>query len=302
MFEEAIQLPRLGLLRLKERGYLPVNAHVLSATISHQAGRWSVSVQIREVQPERIGATAPPIGVDLGVKVMATISDGRVIPGPKALTSDLKKLRRANKRLHRRKQGSKNRKKAQQQVARVHARIAHIRADALHQTTSHLISGYEAPQARCQRKELFRAQFPEATTKQEERWQNKQIKKLMRLPTEEKADRSPSTVVIEDLNVSAMVKNRHLARAVSDIGMAELKRQLLYKAKWAGCEILVASRWFASSKTCSCCGWVDADLTLADRLFVCQECHMALDRDWNAAMNLELLASDVGYLFHHSYA
>jgi transposase len=170
VFEDAIQLPRLGTLRLKEHGYLPVNAHILSATVSHQAGRWYVSVQVSEEQPEPIAATNDPIGIDLGVKVLATISDGRTIPGPKAHKRGLSHLRKANKRLHRRKKGSKNRKKAAQQVARIHARIAHIREDALHQATTHLTHGHESYDARHARKNAFRATFPEAKTKQEEQW------------------------------------------------------------------------------------------------------------------------------------
>jgi putative transposase len=300
VFEEAIRLPHLGMLRLKEQSYLPVNAHVLSATISHQAGRWYVSVQVKEEQPEPIAATNSPIGIDLGVKVLATISDGRTIPGPKAHKRHLKQLRKANKRLHRRKKGSQNRKKAAKLVARIHARIAHIREDALHQATTHLTYGQESSEARHARKNTFRATFPEAKTKQEEMWQEKRLKKLLRIPTEEIAFFRPCVIVIEDLNVSGMLKNRHLARAVADIGMHEFRRQLLYKTEQAGSDILMASRWYASSKTCSCCGWVDEDQALSDRLFVCQECRLVMDRDLNAARNLEMLAYNEGWLAHKS--
>ena len=300
VFEDAIQLPRLGTLRLQEHGYLPVNTHIFSATISHQAGRWYVSVQVSEEQPEPIPATNDPIGIDLGVKVMATISDERIIPGPKAHKRHLKQLRKANKRLHRRKKGRKNRKKAASNVARIHAKIAHIRQDALHQATTHLTHGQETQDARSARKDAFRVTFPEAKTKQEERWQDKQMKKLMRIPREETADLSPCVIVIEDLNVSGLLKNRHLARALSESSLHEFRRQLLYKAEQAGSDILIASRWYPSSKTCSCCGWVDDDQTLADRIFVCQECAMIMDRDLNAARNLEMLAYDLGWLTYQS--
>lgn len=295
VFEDAIHLPRLGTLRLKEHGYLPVNAHILSATVSHQAGRWYVSVHVSEEHPEPISATNAPIGIDLGVKMLATISDGRTIAGPKAYKRHLKHLRLANKRLHRRKKGSQNRKKAAKQVARIHARVAHIRQDALHQATTHLTHGQESRDARQARKDAFLAMFPEAKTKQEERWQDKRLKKLMRIPTEETADLSPCVMVIEDLTVSGMLKNHHLARAVADVGMHEFRRQLLYKSEHAGIDILMASRWYPSSKTCSCCGWVDEDQTLSDRIFVCQQCAMIMDRDANAARNLEMLAYDLGW-------
>jgi len=103
------------------------------------------------------------------------------------------------------------------------------------------------------------------------------------------AEARPAVVVIEDLNVAGMVKNHRLARAISDAGMAELHRQIEYKADWGGIEVVKADRWFASSKTCSGCGCIKADLTLADRTFNCSECGLKLDRDLNAALNLASL-------------
>ena len=96
--------------------------------------------------------------------------------------------------------------------------------------------------------------------------------------------------MIEDLNVSGMLKNHHLAQAIGDVGFGEFRRQLSYKAAWYGCRVLVASRWEPSSKTRSGCGWVDEDLTLADRLFCCEQCGLVVDRDLNAAINLAKLA------------
>ena len=84
--------------------------------------------------------------------------------------------------------------------------------------------------------------------------------------------KTKSVVVIEDLNVAGMLKNHHLAQAIGDVGFGEFRRQLAYKAAWYGCQVLVASRWEPSSKTCSGCGWVDEDLTLADRMFRCEQC------------------------------
>ena len=101
----------------------------------------------------------------------------------------------------------------------------------------------------------------------------------------------PSVIVLEDLNVSGMVKNHHLAKAVSDAGFFELRRQIEYKADWLGIEVVIADRWFASSKTCSGCGWKNANLTLADRVFKCPECGLEIDRDLNAAQNLAALVN-----------
>jgi len=93
-------------------------------------------------------------------------------------------------------------------------------------------------------------------------------------------------VVVEDLNAAGMLGNRSLARAVADAAFAELRRQLAYKAAWYGTELVIADRWFPSSKTCSGCGSVKADLTLADRVYHCGACGLVIDRDVNAAVNL----------------
>jgi IS605 OrfB family transposase len=101
------------------------------------------------------------------------------------------------------------------------------------------------------------------------------------------------TVVVEQLNLAGMVRNRRLARSLSDSGLAELRRQLTYKTTWYGSQLLVADRFYPSSKTCSACGWVKAKLTLAERSFACEACGLRLDRDLNAARNLAKLAQDV---------
>jgi putative transposase len=244
VFADAIQLPRLGRLRLKERAYLPTTAKILSATVSEQAGHWYVSVLV-EQEHSRAVNRGPVVGVDLGVKTLATLSDGTVEPNPHHLRTALKKLKRLQRAVSRRQKGGRNRKKAVRRLATLHRRIAHQRTNTLHQFTSRL-----------------------AKTK--------------------------SVVVIEDLNVAGILKNHHLAQAIADVGWGEFRRQLTYKAAWYGCQVLVASRWEPSSKTCSGCGWVDEDLTLADRTFVCRNpkvrCGLVIDRDLNAAINLEKLA------------
>src|SRR5579883_3622656 len=95
---------------------------------------------------------------------------------------------------------------------------------------------------------------------------------------------------MEDLNVSGMLNNHHLAQSIADVSSAEFRRQLLYKAEWYGSKVILASRWEPSSKTCSGCGWLKEDLTLADRTFHCQQCGLVLDRDLNAALNVAKLA------------
>jgi putative transposase len=240
--DKAIELPRLGRLRLKEHEYLPTGSgvQILSATVSEQAGHWYVSVQVEEEQVVAHN-TGPVVGIDLGIKSLATLSDGEVIPNPRHLKRRLKKLKRLQRAVSRRQKGSQNRKKAVRKLARLHRQIKHQRSNTLHQVTTRL-----------------------AKTK--------------------------SMLVLEDLNVGGMLKNHHLAQAIGDMGFAEFKRQLLYKASWYGSSVILADRWEPSSKRCSGCSWIDADLTLADLTFHCEQCGLALDRDLNAAINLEKLA------------
>jgi putative transposase len=241
----AIQLPRLGQLRLKERGYLPSSGvKILAATVSERAGHWYVWLLVEQEHVVRENA-GPVVGVDLGVKTLATLSDGTTEPNPRQLRQHLRKRTRLQRTVARRQTGRCNRKKAVRRLATLHRRIANQRTNTLHQFTSRL-----------------------AKTK--------------------------AVVVIEGLNVSGMLKNHHLAQAISDVGFGEFRRQLIYKAAWYGCQVLVASRWEPSSKICSACGWVDEDLMLADRTFHCRNpqiaCGLVLDRDLNAAINLATLA------------
>jgi IS605 OrfB family transposase len=102
-----------------------------------------------------------------------------------------------------------------------------------------------------------------------------------------------ATVVVEHLNVAGMARNRRVARALADTGLAELRRMLAYKTTWYGSQLVVADRFYPSSKTCSACGWVKAKLTLAERTFTCEVCGLRVDRDLNAARNLAKLAHHV---------
>src|SRR5207302_1242125 len=137
-FDDHIQLPKLGPLRLKERNYLPTSGvKVLSATVSQRAGKWFVSVLVEEEVGQPIKASGQPIGVDLGISSLAVCSDGRPpIKNAKALRTHLKRLKRYQRHLARCKKGSKNREKARHQVARLHVRIANMREDGLHKASS----------------------------------------------------------------------------------------------------------------------------------------------------------------------
>ena len=249
VFPRHVQLPRLGKLRLKERDYLPIGAHILSATVSERAGRWFMSVQVVMELPDPTPATGPALGVDLGIKTLATCSDGRTFANPRALDQAQLALRRAQRSLARRQQGGSNRDKARRRVARLHVRVANIRKDAVHQATARIVA---RPKPDAER---------------------------------------PAVIVLEDLNVQGMVKNRHLARALSDVGMSEFRRQTTYKSAWAGERLLIAPRFYASSKRCSSCHHLKETLLLSERTYVCEACGSVKDRDLNAACNLAQLAT-----------
>ena len=142
VFSDAVQLPRIGKVRLHEHGYIPTNAKILNATVSEHAGRWYVSIQMEEEQEKPIPTATTAIGVDLGIKTLATLSDGTTFANPRALKHHLKKLKRLERAKSRRKKGSKNRNKARKAIAKTHARIAYIRKDASHKLTSYLCKNH----------------------------------------------------------------------------------------------------------------------------------------------------------------
>lgn len=235
-----VKLPVIGWVLMRE----PVRftGNIKSAIVSRVADRWfvSLSVEVDHVPPVReIQATG---GVDLGIKALATLSDGSVIAGSKALRKNLKKLRRMGRALSRKVKGSANRHKAAAKLARLHARIANIRRDALHKATTTIVRKF-------------------------------------------------TVIGIEDLNVRGMMANRRVARAIADIGAFEFRRQLDYKAPMNGSRVVVADRWFPSSKTCSNCGHVHTGLALSDREWTCEACGVIHDREENAAINLAIFAA-----------
>jgi putative transposase len=235
-----IRLPVVGWVRMRET--VRFSGPLKRATVSFEGGRWFVALSIETEDVHPLNGLEGTVGVDLGVKTLATLSTGEAIDGPKAHRKALKKLRRAQRILSRRKKGSANRRKAKAKVARIHARVAAIRRDSLHKLTSKLAKTY-------------------------------------------------AVIGIEDLNVKGMVKNRCLARSISDIGFFEFRRQLHYKARLYSSRVVVVDRWFPSSKACSACGVVKAALDLSERTFECDECGLVIDRDLNAAMNLRNVAA-----------
>lgn len=237
----AIKLPRIGWVRTYER--LPHGVKPKSATISMRAGQWFVSI-LMEVESNKYNSNKgleerrEAVGVDLGIKNLATLSSNKIFEGAKSYRRFEKKLSRLQYLLRKKEKFSNNWRKAQLQIAKLHLRIANIRKDYLHKLTSYLAKNH-------------------------------------------------GKIVIEDLNVAGMMQNHKLAKAIQDMGFYEFRRQLEYKTKLYGSELIVMDRFFPSSKTCSNCGWIKPSLELSERVFQCDKCGLELDRDLNASINLE---------------
>jgi len=121
----------------------------------------------------------------------------------------------------------------------------------------------------------------------------KHLKRLLRQTTESDRQLRPRVVVLEDLNVEGMKRNRKVTLAISDVGLGEFRRQMTYKSTWQGETLRIADRWFPSTKKCSACGNVKDDVDLSERIYMCDNsaCGLIIDRDLNAARNLAALAS-----------
>ncbi|MEW6023677.1 MAG: transposase [Pseudomonadota bacterium] len=235
-----IRIPKLGWLRMRES--LRFMGRIVSATISRTADAWYASISIDTLdaqlpQAESQGA----VGIDFGVRHLATLSTGEQVVGPRALRTLLERLRRLSRALSRKPKGSCNRKKAKAKLARLHARIANVRANGLHQLSASITRRFH-------------------------------------------------TIGIEDLHVKGMLGNRCLSRAIADMGFAELRRQLAYKAQRRGGQVVIIDRWYPSSKTCSCCSHKLDLLDLGTCQWTCPACGMLHERDVNAAINLRNMA------------
>ena len=246
-----IKIPSLGWVRIKEKGYIPTTKDgyvIKSGHVSIKADRYYVSVLI-EIPDHRIaGHSSKGIGIDLGLKDFAIVSNGKTyknINKSAKLKKLEKKLIREQRSLSQKyenlkKGGSTQKRNIQKQklkIQKLHHRIDNIRTDYINKTIAEIVK-----------------------TK-------------------------PSHITIEDLNVSGMMKNRHLSKAVASQKFYEFKTKLEAKCRENGIELRIVDRWFPSSKTCHCCKHIKKDLKLSDRVFKC-DCGYIEDRDFNAALNL----------------
>jgi putative transposase len=241
-----IKIPRLDTpINMAES--LRLDGKIMSATISEHVGHWYAAVNVEVELPEH-KHPQESVGIDLGVKTLAMLSDGRQFENQRPLRSELCKLKRLNKELSRRQEGSGRWNQTKKKLAKLHRRIANRRLDYQHKMTTEIAQTYQI-------------------------------------------------IGIEDLNVAGMLKNHCLALSIIDAGFGEIQRQLAYKTSWYSGNLVTVSRFFPSSKLCRHCGCINSDLTLADRVWIC-DCGAVHDRDQNAAINIEIEAlrilADVG--------
>jgi len=231
----SIKLPIIGTVKTYEG--LP-HTKTSKFTISERAGNWYISFAFDQTAPQQT-EKIPAVGVDLGIKELATLSTGVVFNNPKATKKFKKKLARQQRALARKICGSNQYLKQKKKVAKTHKRVSDIRNDATHKATTAISKNH-------------------------------------------------AKIVIENLNVKGMMANHKLAGAVADANFYEFRRQLEYKSKKFGSEVVLANRFYPSSKTCSSCGYIQ-DMPLKLRMFDCEQCKLSIDRDLNAAKNLEKL-------------
>ena len=246
-----IKIPSLGWVRIKEKGYIPTTQDgyvIKSGSVSIKADRYYVSVLVEVSDNKTINHFDEGIGIDLGLKDFAIVSNGRTYQNINK-SAKLKKLERQlireqrclSRKYENLKKGDAtqraNIQKQKLKVQKLHHRIDNIRTDYINKTIAEMVK----------------------------------IK--------------PSYITIEDLNVKGMMKNRHLSKAVASQKFYEFRAKLLTKCNKSGIELRVVDRWYPSSKICHCCGSIKKDLKLSDRIFKCR-CGYIEDRDFNAALNL----------------
>ena len=244
-----IKIPSLGFVRLKEKGYIPVDKVIKSGYITKQANKYFVSVIIDIDISNPASDCNNGLGIDLGLKEFAVLSTGKTyknINKLRVIRNIERRLKREQKRLSKKyedkKRGvatlDKNIHKKISRIQKLYYRLSCIRTDYINKIVSEVVK-----------------------TK-------------------------PRFITIENLNITGMMKNRHLSKAISNQKFYEFRTKLINKAKRLNIEIRLADTFYPSSKLCSCCGNIKHDLKLKDRIYKCNYCGLEIDRDYNASLNL----------------
>jgi putative transposase len=230
-----IKVPKIGVLRTYER--LPQTVSPKSLTISRQAHKWFISFKL-EVTPQLVEKANQSVGVDLGIKHFATLSNGEIFDVPGKYQTIKHKIAKLQYLSRNKVKHSHSWGKCQNRIANLYYRLSQIRSDWLHKLTSYLAKTFKV-------------------------------------------------ICVEDLNVKGMMANHKLAGAIAELGWFEFRRQLEYKCQLYGSQLKIISRWEPSSKLHHKCDYKDERLTLSDRVFYCPVCDESIDRDLNAALNIE---------------
>lgn len=245
-----IKIPTLGWVRLKEKGYIPTTRSGLiirSGTVSEKAGRYYVSVLVDIPQKETENPTNQGIGIDLGVKDLAICSNKQIFKN----INKNNEVKRLEKKLRREQKSLsrmyENKKKGESTQKNI--RKQKRKVQKIHHRLDNIRTDYI----------------------------NKTIAEIVKT--------KPSYITIEDLNVSGMMKNKHLSKTISQQKLYEFRTKLTNKCHQNNIELRVVDRWFPSSKICNCCGNIKKDLKLSDRTYICS-CGYIADRDYNASLNL----------------
>jgi len=259
-----VKVPTLGWVRLKEFGYIPVNSIVKSGTVNQKADRYYVSILVEEdvKQNEKTYFYSNGIGVDLGLKEFAIYNNGIT----KKNINKTKKVKKLEKKL----------KREQKKLSRKYESLK-IRNENINININIKKEGGTATKQNIQKQVVKVQKLQQRLTNIRTDYINKIVSELI--------EQKPSFITIEDLNVRGMMKNRHLAKAVTQQKFYEFRTKLISKAKQNSIEIRIVNRWYPSSKICSCCGAIKKDLKLSDRVYKCR-CGLKIDRDLNAAINL----------------
>ena len=249
------QVERIGKVKYKTDYDLPLgrgNGRFCNARISFDGFKWFLSFST-ECESQAPTLTDKPMGIDLGVKDLAIVACG----GEHQVYHNINKSRKIKRleRIIKHKQRSVSRKYEANKVG-----------TAYHKTNNIIREELKIKRLRKRQLDIRHNYIHQVT--------------------HELVSVLPRTVVMEDLNISGMMKNKHLSKAVQEQCLYEFIRKMKYKCEWNGIEFIQVDRFYPSSKTCSNCGTIKKDLKLSDRTFVCQDCGFTIDRDYNAALNL----------------
>ena len=253
--ERHVYLSKIGCVRLSEHNRIPEGSKIMNPRITYDGLNWWISVRIEIPEIDIPDEYTKPIGIDLGIKDFAVFSDGKVyknINKSHIIKRTTKTLRRLQRRASRQYEKLKRKKKEGDSSYKKSANLLKLEKKILklHKRMTNIRDNY-----------IHQITIALVKTK-------------------------PEYIVIEDLNVSGMMKNKHLSKAVMNQKFYEFRRILTYKCSFYGIPLIVADRFYPSSKTCSECGHIKKDLKLKDRTYICPECSIVLDRDLNAAINL----------------